>query len=134
MTQLEEQLRDYRRAGVLSRWHPSCWRGAWWAWRAVRRARRDLAAQGLSARALAPPAVPAGARRGVDAVLRRVSPTCLERCLVLQRWLLAHGVVSDVVIGVAKKDGAVVAHAWLAFEEDDPHVQQFQEIQRVAAR
>jgi hypothetical protein len=46
-------------------------------------------------------------------VLRRSSPSCLEQALVMQRWLLAHGQPHDVVIGVARQDDTVMAHAWV---------------------
>jgi hypothetical protein len=46
--------------------------------------------------------------------LSRLKPTCLERALVLQTWLAAHGTLRDVVIGVpptGMKSGP--AHAWV---------------------
>jgi hypothetical protein len=89
-------------------------RAALWAMLALRRARRDLARHGLDgARVSPPPALPARARRGVLAVIRRRPSTCLERALVLQRWEAAHGGPSDVVIGVPAPTGEFVAHAWL---------------------
>jgi hypothetical protein len=93
-------------------------RAAWWALRALRRGRRALRTRGLEARIDAPPPLPWGARRGVYAVLRRKDPTCLERALVLQRWLAAHGRPHDVVVGVARREGSVTAHAWLDFESE----------------
>ena len=64
---------------------------------------RDLASHGLDGtHVLPPPRLPAGARRGVMAILRRRPSTCLERALVLQRWDAAHGAASDVVIGVPR--------------------------------
>jgi hypothetical protein len=45
--------------------------------------------------------------------LRRVSPTCLERALVVQQWLAAHGDIRDVVIGVQTGSGGLDAHAWI---------------------
>ncbi|HMC40213.1 MAG TPA: lasso peptide biosynthesis B2 protein, partial [Acidimicrobiales bacterium] len=59
--------------------------------------------------------LPAGASRGVLGVLRRAEATCLERCLVLQAWLLACGEPYEVVVGV-DVDDRVEAHAWMAFE------------------
>ena len=101
-----------------SRFHPSTLRAAWWSWWALRRARRDLGRYGLDARVPAPPALPAGATRGVLAVLRRQPSTCLERALVLQRWLAAHGDNHEVIIGVAKPSSGFTAHAWLDHETD----------------
>jgi hypothetical protein len=92
-------------------------RAAWWTDRALRRARAGLRDGGLRSVPLpAPPRLPAGAERGVRAVLRRREPSCLERSLVLQRWLAAHGDPRDVVIGTT---GAAdfEAHAWLDGEE-----------------
>jgi hypothetical protein len=65
-----------------------------------------------------PPSLPEGAARGVFAVLRRTSPTCLERALVLQRWQAAHGASRDVVIGVTAPAAGFAAHAWLEGDED----------------
>src|SRR3954452_11992213 len=65
---------------------PSSLRAAAWALMALRRTRRDLAAHGLEgARVTPPPRLPAAARVGVLAVVRRRPSTCLERALVLQR-------------------------------------------------
>ena len=89
-------------------------RAAAWAALALRRTRRELARNGLdAARVSPPPSLPAHARRGVLAVIRRRPSTCLERALVLQRWEAAHGGPSDVVIGVPGPSGDFVAHAWL---------------------
>ena len=94
-------------------------RGAWWAWRAVRCVRRDLKRRPLAnVHVPAPRALPARAGRGVLAVLRRLEPTCLERSLVLQRWLAAHGDARPVVVGVRSPAAAFSAHAWLEGEPD----------------
>jgi hypothetical protein len=50
--------------------------------------------------------------RGVRAALRWRKATCLERCLVLQAWLAAHGELHDVVVGVSAHAG-FSAHAWV---------------------
>jgi len=63
----------------------------------------------------------------VLAVLKRLDPSCLERSLVLQRWLAAHGDYREIVIGVTGAD-AFRAHAWLDGEEGPG----FHEIARVA--
>jgi hypothetical protein len=92
-------------------------RAAWWTDRALRRARADLREGELRTVALpAPPRLPAGAERGVRAVLRRRGSSCLERSLVLQRWLAAHGDARDVVIGTTGPAG-FKAHAWLDGDE-----------------
>lgn len=112
---LESHYARLRSEPRLPRLSPHTLRAAWWALRSVRAARRDLRKNGLDARVAAPPpSLPWGSRTGVDGVLNRVSPTCLESALVKQRWLAAHRVSCDVIVGVARDEaGAVRAHAWL---------------------
>lgn len=94
-------------------------RAAWWAWRALRSARRQLRARPPDAVELPRlPSLPGEAGRGVRAVVRREPTTCLERALVLQRWRAAHGDPQDVVVGVVAPRAGFRAHAWLA---DEPH-------------
>jgi Transglutaminase-like superfamily len=113
---------------------PSTVRAAAWAFVALRRARRDLAAHGLDgARVAAPPPLPASARAGVLAIVRRRPSTCLERALVLQRWEAVHGAESDVIIGVRGPSDGFQAHAWLETMPDAPPGA-FQEILRLHAR
>lgn len=107
------------------------WRSAAWALRALRRLRLDLAAVGTSAQVHPPPALPARAQRGVEAVLRRRRATCLERCLVLQRWLASQGRPHDVVIGVGAPGEAFAAHAWLADYHFDPESVRYNELTRL---
>ena len=98
----------YRLAAVL---------GGAWAARAALAAHRQLKTVALErVRLPAVPALPRGAGRGVQAVLRRTRPTCLERALVRQRWLASQGVRRDLVIGV-RSGPPFAAHAWL---EGDP--------------
>ena len=112
---------------------PPSLRAAIWALRALRATRRDLARRGLEgARVAPPPALPAHARRGVLAVIRRRPNTCLERALVLQRWEAAHGALSDVVIGVPGRSGDFVAHAWLEHMPDG-QVAAYHELMRIPA-
>jgi hypothetical protein len=87
-------------------------RAAWWAYRCLRQLRLRLAA-GHTDVLITPPTLSAAAVRGVDAVLRRTRATCLEAALVRQRWLRAHGVLSDVVVGVTAPSDGFRAHAWL---------------------
>lgn len=87
-------------------------RAAWWAYRCLGDARHRLAAGRTDVR-MTPPALPASAVRGVEALLRRARPTCLEAALVRQRWLCAQGVLCDVVIGVTAPSEGFRAHAWL---------------------
>ncbi len=89
-------------------------RAAWWAFRALRAARGGLAAGELVAVPMpAPASLPSAAVRGVEVVLRRRRHTCLEGALVRQRWLAAHGVRRDVVVGVTAPSTGFEAHAWV---------------------
>jgi Transglutaminase-like superfamily len=97
---------------LARRLDPAALLGAWWALRAVRRARRDLSTRPVdSVRLPSPPRLPAAGERGVNAVLRRLEPSCLERALVLQRWLTARGQPRAVVIGVTAPGPGFRAHA-----------------------
>ena len=55
--------------------------------------------------------------------------TCLERCLVLQRWLDACGRPIDVVIGVSGGSASFAAHAWL--EGDQRAAVEYRELIRI---
>ena len=104
-----------------------------WALVALRRTGRDLAAHGLDgARVAPPPRLPASARAGVIAVVRRRPSTCLERALVLQRWEADHGAGGDVIIGVRGPGDGFRAHAWLETMPDGPPGT-FEEILRLPA-
>jgi len=108
-------------------------RAAWWTHRALRAARRGLAAGELRNVAMPKPgSLPATAARGVEAILRRRSHTCLEGALVRQRWLATQGVARDVVIGVMAPRDGFEAHAWLAQPHDSATPQAWQELTRVA--
>jgi hypothetical protein len=111
---------------------PSSLRAAVWALMALRRTGRDLAAHGLEgARVTPPPRLPASARVGVLAVVRRRPSTCLERALVLQRWQADHGAPGDVVIGVVGPSNGFHAHAWLETMDAKPGA--FEELLRLPA-
>jgi hypothetical protein len=106
-------------------------RAALWAQIALARARRMLRRRGIAEVSVGPPpSLPSAAGRGVLAVLRRRPHTCLERALVLQSWQAAQGDPREVVIGVARNDGAFAAHAWLAGEADEQE-SQFHELMRL---
>jgi hypothetical protein len=109
-------------------------RAAWWTHSALRRVRTQLQRDGLGCGpAPHPPALPRHARRGVLAVLRRQSSTCLERALVLQRWEQAHGRERDVIIAVKGPSIDFAAHAWLDGEPDGD-VSPFSELMRLPPR
>ncbi|HMJ02839.1 MAG TPA: lasso peptide biosynthesis B2 protein [Conexibacter sp.] len=88
-------------------------RAAGWGLLALRRLRRELPSAGLTARVTAPPAAPRASARGVELALSLRHATCLERSLVMQRWLLAQGRRHDVLVGVAGGADALDAHAWI---------------------
>ncbi len=113
------------------RYHPSTIRAAWWCWRSLERARRDLPVHGVRTKVAVPPSVGRHAARGVLAVLRRTDPTCLERSLVEQAWLRAFGEDHDVLIGVAVADGERRMHAWIEGRRDG---EEFTVLHRVPAR
>jgi hypothetical protein len=105
-------------------------RAAWWAERSWHRARRSLRHGPLGEVHLEPPPrLPAPAVRGVTAVLRYRRVSCLERSLVMQRWLAAQGERRDVVIGTTRAT-EFRAHAWL---DGDPesHAVPFEELARL---
>lgn len=130
----KEQWEQYDGTPVLRRTDPRTLRAAMWAWRTVRAVARDLPRDGVATVVAPPPALPAGARRGVHAVLRRRSPTCLERCLVDQAWLAAQGVPCEVVVGVARTSFDVTAHAWLDIEGHSAVAGGYREIHRLGPR
>jgi hypothetical protein len=78
------------------------------------------------------PDLPRGAGAGVNRMLRWTRRTCLERALVRQRWLAAHGTPRDLLIGV-RGGRPFVAHAWL---DGDPAStwEGYQELSRHPAR
>jgi hypothetical protein len=81
--------------------------------------RRQLRSGSLVDLVVDPPyRLPPAAETGVRAVLRRLPGTCLERAVVLQRWLLAQGEPRAIVIGVRKGADAFQAHAWVDGEHD----------------
>ena len=103
-------------------------RAGLWAWRALRSARAQLRAGAVrDVRVPEAPRVPSRAGRSVRLVLSREEPSCLERALVLQRWLVEHGLERDVIVGVTGRED-FRAHAWLEGESVD---ERFQELTRL---
>jgi hypothetical protein len=96
------------------RLHPAVLAGALWATIAAFLVRRRLRTDGVDARVPRVPRLGPQARPGVMGALSRLKPTCLERSLVMQAWLLRQGVPRDVVIGIPP-DGmkSSPAHAWV---------------------
>lgn len=87
-----------------------------WTWAGARRLRNDLGAGGIGAVAELPPSPPLDDRHRatVSGLLRLLGATCLVRAALLQRWDADHGRRREIVIGVARKEDGVAAHAWLA--------------------
>lgn len=116
------------RLGSIRRLDLATLRAAWWTFASLRSTRKALRSRPIGDIVVGrPPRLPAHASRGVHAVLKRVPNTCLERALVLQRWLAEQGVERDVVVGVTGRQD-FRAHAWLEGETVDP---QFQELTRL---
>lgn len=57
----------------------------------------------------------------VAARLAMQRATCLERSLIMQRWLMATGQPHDVLIGVRSPRETTIAHAWLDHEDSRGH-------------
>ena len=111
------------RAGGLS--------AARWADRSLRAVRVALPEEGLRTRVAPPPDLPAQALGAVEAVLSRRGATCLQRCLVVQAWLAAHGRPHEIVVAASVADG-FAAHAWLAGHDEDESAV-YRELTRVPA-
>jgi len=108
-------------------------RAGWWAVSVLRKLRGEIAERGLEAQVEEPPRVSPDGLLGVEAALRYRHATCLERSLIVQRWLVSHGISHEVLIGVSGGASGVEAHAWLehydAAQDDD-----FRVLTRVPAR
>jgi hypothetical protein len=97
-------------------------RAGWWTWRALRSARGHLReGEVRGVRLPAPPPVSLSGARAVRRVLQWSDASCLERSLVLQRWLAAHGVDRDVIVGTqGNAQSGFAAHAWIEGEPQPP--------------
>jgi hypothetical protein len=85
--------------------------------------RRSLRTEGIDARSrLSDPPYAARWLTGPVAIrLAMQHATCLERSLIMQRWLMAIGRPHDVLIGVRSPRETTVAHAWLDHEDSRGH-------------
>ena len=105
-------------------------RAAWWTLRAARSAHRTARRGIESIEIPSVPVVPEHAGRGVSAVLRRRSDTCLVQAVVLQAWHASQGRDREIIIGVTAPSQGFRAHAWL--DGDPPcHDDSFEELMRV---
>lgn len=110
-------------------------RAAWWAARSMRGLRASLPADGLHAELTVPPRLPPTAIRGVTATARCLHATCLERSLLLQKWLLIQGSPHAVVIGVPPPGKEpFIAHAWLEGHDRADADGRYAELVRVEPR
>jgi hypothetical protein len=109
-------------------------RAAWWAVLALRRLRGEISERGLDAQVMDPPKLSSHGLRGVEWVIRRKHATCLERSLLLQRWLSAHGAPHEVLIGVAGGTNQIAAHAWIDGYDSVAQGDGFRILTRVAIR
>ena len=85
--------------------------------------RTSLQTEGLDARSKLPdpPHAAPWLTPLVAARLTMQHATCLERSLIMQRWLLATGEPHDVLIGVRSPRETTIAHAWLDHEDSCGH-------------
>jgi hypothetical protein len=85
--------------------------------------RRGLGTEGIDARSRLPdPPYAAPWLTGLIAArLAMQHATCLERSLIMQRWLVATGRPHDVLIGVKSPRETTIAHAWLDHEDPRGH-------------
>jgi Transglutaminase-like superfamily len=109
-------------------------RSAAWAIFALHQLRREMPGEGLDVRVLAPPGAASGGVRGVEAALRLGRATCLERSLIVQRWLMACGRSHDVLVGVTGGSQSVEAHAWIHCYDSEGEGEGLQVLTRVSPR
>lgn len=92
-----------------------------WVDRELRLLRRELPTRGLHVRVSTPPFPSRRLTAIVEAWLRTRRATCLERSLIMQRWLLGIDEPHALLIGVGPVSGKAVAHAWLDHEDPLGH-------------
>lgn len=95
-----------------------------WVDQSLRQLRPGLRSEGLTAyRVLTDPPNPVPWLTPLLKVrLVMLGATCLERSLILQRWMLSIGRSHDVLIGAKSPQETTVAHAWLDHEDSGGHV------------
>jgi hypothetical protein len=109
-------------------------RAAGWALLALRRLRGRISRDGLEVEVIAAPPSQSASVRGVELALRLRRATCLERSLVVQRWLLAQGRPHDVLVGVSGGVDAIDAHAWIDRYDADEQGEGYRVLTRVGPR
>jgi Transglutaminase-like superfamily len=85
--------------------------------------RTSLRTEGIDARSRLsePPYATPWLTSLVAARLAMQRATCLERSLIMQRWMMAIGRPHDVLIGVKSPRETTIAHAWLDHEDSRGH-------------
>jgi hypothetical protein len=121
-------LQGCRVFGVVRLWMGPLWRRfrpAVFTWldASIVEVRTSLRTEGIEAQArlLDPPYATPWLTRLVAARLTMLRATCLERSLIMQRWLMAIGRPHDVLIGVKAPRETTIAHAWLDHEDSRGH-------------
>jgi Transglutaminase-like superfamily len=95
-----------------------------WVDRGLADVRRSLQADGIDqarSRLTDPPYAIRWLTFLVVARLSMQHATCLERSLIMQRWLMANGQPHDLLIGVRSPRETTIAHAWLDHEDSMSH-------------
>lgn len=105
---------------LWSRFRPAVFR---WLDASIVEVRTSLRTEGIGAQArlLDPPYATPWLTGLVAARLAMLHATCLERSLIMQRWLMAIGRPHDVLIGVKAPRETTIAHAWLDHEDSRGH-------------
>lgn len=102
--------------------------------RALRRVRRELRTKQVDAVTVpVSPSAGMAAIHGPLGVLRLQHATCLERALVMQRWLDDQGHPCEVIIGVSRPSSGFTAHAWLETDRISTEHAEHKEIMRLPA-
>ncbi|UQX87873.1 lasso peptide biosynthesis protein [Jatrophihabitans telluris] len=113
------------------RLRPTVLLAAAWALTCLVIVRRRLRREGVRATCPAAPRLPMKAYPGVSAVISRLSPTCIERALIIQSWLTAHERYHDIVVGIPTGGMSTeTAHAWVDGFEPESAVK-YTEIHRI---
>lgn len=105
-----------RLAGAARRHDPAV---VGWSWRALRRTRRELRRTTLDEVVLPrPPSRPGSGAFTVERVLAWRRASCLERCVVMQRWYASLGQAVEVTVGVTSPATGFRSHAWLSIDPE----------------
>lgn len=112
------RTRDWFSHAIWTRVAPP---GLRWTEDSLRRLRRELPDAGLRVRVSPPSSASPRLTPFLAGWLRLRKATCLERSLIMQRWLVEVGQPHDVLIGVGPPAPTLIAHAWLDHEDPCGH-------------